>query len=155
MKGLFFWSKVAGKGNMGETIRVGIGSDWCNVKIAEKCLGKFNIPYKCWILGDQVRICEECVKDLHKEDFPEDFVWEVRESVHEGLCYKETVIFRREEVSFCPKCVREVLLKLERSCTCSCHESGQCDGHLFCTRCRAVTHIDVIYMTRDQTERHS
>jgi len=50
--------------------------------------------------------------------------------------------------------MEEVVPKRKEMCTCSCHETGSCDGHpVICSKCKSFTKIDFIYMTRRQTER--
>ena len=140
---------------MGETVRVIEGADWCNVQIAKDCLSKNGIASECWLLGDQVRICEQCVQEFFKQTDREENMWVLEYTRHEGPCVTETVSFHSEEIVFCPRCVRKVLWRYARSCTCDCHESGDCDGNpLFCSRCNGITKLDVIYMTRQQKERH-
>lgn len=141
---------------MEETVRITEGWDWCNVQVAKLCLGKLSLSDKCWTLGGQVRICDACVQRLYREDSPEDFVWALEEKIHDGPCEEEPVDIGTEEVKVCPGCMRAVMRKIEESCTCSCHEkSGGCDGNpLVCAKCGSITKIDVIYMTRQQTERH-
>ena len=143
---------------MGEKLGVERGLDWCTLKISDRCMTRFySRPDKCFLLSDQVRICDACLAELYGEQFPEDCEWVLRQSAHEGFCNRVTITLSTdEEVTFCLRCVLEVLQKSPQTCTCSCHESGQCDGHLlFCSKCGGFTKIDVIYMTREQRERVS
>ena len=153
--GIFFWPKKARKEKMEKTITVKRGSDWCNVQISPICFGGYGGPDQCWLLGDQIRICELCVQEMHKIDSPEDFVWALTGPRHKGICDEVPVSVGFEKVIICPPCIHKVLDELARACECSCHElGGVCEGRPFCVKCGAITRIDVIYMTRQQTERH-
>lgn len=101
-----------------EETRVETGSDWCTLKIARDCPGKDGHATECILLGEQVRACGSCLKELNKEEFPEDYEWTLDETWHEGLCEKVTATIENdeggvtfeEEITFCPKCLRKVLL---------------------------------------------
>ncbi len=142
---------------MGETTEVRRGSDWCTLKISSHCLTRIdNRPNECFLLGEQVSVCDPCLRELHTERCPEDYEWVFREAPHEGYCESATMHVGSDEVRFCPRCFLKALEALRQTCTCRCHkESGVCEGvPLVCQRCGSFTRIDFLYMTRQQTERH-
>lgn len=103
-------AKMAGKGIMGEATEISVGSDWCTLKVARHCHGG---PDKCVLLGDKVRACRACLRELIEEEYAEEFEWTLKETWHEGKCKTVSVEFddSREEVTFCPKCLLRVMLR--------------------------------------------
>ncbi len=90
---------------MGEKVEFEGGSDWCTLKIAKYCPGKVGIPAPCILLDGQVRICDPCLQDLN-----DDEEWTLKGTSHEGSCKRVTADVGNEEVTFCPGCLRKVLL---------------------------------------------
>src|SRR3990172_10851722 len=111
MAGIFL-AKMAGKGIMGETTEISVGSDWCTLQVSKHCDG--TAPDKCVLLGDEVRGCRACLRELIKDEYAEEFEWTLKETWHDGKCETISVEFESgEEVSACPKCL--VWVQLRRS----------------------------------------
>lgn len=98
---------------MEEATEITVGSDWCTLQLSEHCLrGNGNKPSRCVLLGDRVKACKSCLRELYREEFAEDFEWTLKDTWHEGECKTVSVsLAEDEEVTFCPKCLRKVLLE--------------------------------------------
>ena len=88
---------------------ISLGSDWCTLQVAQHCDGGLD---KCVLLGDKIRGCRACLRELIKDEYAGEFEWTLKETWHEGKCETISVEFDSgEEVTFCPKCLLWVMLR--------------------------------------------